>query len=68
MSRPFIALFAVLFFASVTLASDHKGKLKSVDADKDKFTITSTSGSVSRTCTAGSGGGNPGGCPTSGNW
>ena len=34
----------------------------------DKFTITSTSGSVSRTCTAGSGGGNPGGCPTSGNW
>ncbi len=34
----------------------------------DAFTIVSTSGSVARNCTAGSGGGNPGGCPTSGKW
>jgi type IV pilus assembly protein PilA len=34
----------------------------------DKFTLISASGNVTRTCTAGTGGGNPGGCPTGGNW
>jgi len=34
----------------------------------DKFTILSASGTVTRSCSAGSGGGNPGGCPTSGSW
>jgi type IV pilus assembly protein PilA len=34
----------------------------------DSFSITMSSGTMTRACTAGSGGGNPGGCPTSGSW
>ena len=34
----------------------------------DTFTITDSNGVVTRSCTAGTGGGNPGGCPSSGHW
>jgi type IV pilus assembly protein PilA len=34
----------------------------------DTFTIANNAGVVTRTCTAGTGGGQPGGCPSSGNW
>ncbi len=34
----------------------------------DTFPITDTRGSVSRTCAAGAGGGEPGGCPSTGKW
>jgi type IV pilus assembly protein PilA len=34
----------------------------------DTFTLTNASGVITRTCSKGTGGGNPGGCPASGNW